>query len=153
MTECQDQFQINFASRISSNYAIGTWKVLGNDVSLECPHWAHSTNEWACINDKYHGSETALCNYKFAMMNSALHLTFDLFMINILVLISSRLKIRFWASNRLKIKNAEPQNKNNMFLQEYFNVRILIMLQMDQRRDGEVGGRTYRQTNLSIFFF
>ena len=47
MTECQDQFQINFASRLSSNYAIGTWKVLGNNVSFQCRNWAHSSVHWS----------------------------------------------------------------------------------------------------------
>ena len=42
MTECEDQVQIDFASRLSSIFAVGTWKVLGNNLNFKCPYWALS---------------------------------------------------------------------------------------------------------------
>ena len=37
MTRCLDQVQINFASRLSTIYANGTWKVLGNTIFVQMP--------------------------------------------------------------------------------------------------------------------
>ena len=42
MTGCQDQVYIDYASRLSSNYAIGTWKVHGNNLVFEYPYWVHT---------------------------------------------------------------------------------------------------------------
>ena len=44
-----DQVQIDFLNRLASDYAIETWKVLGNNVSFECQNWAHSTAHYIRI--------------------------------------------------------------------------------------------------------
>ena len=49
ITECQDQVQIDFACRLSSNYALGTWKLLGNNFVFKCLYWAHSNAEASVI--------------------------------------------------------------------------------------------------------
>ena len=45
ITECLDQVQINFPIRPHSNYASGTWNVLGNESLVECSNWAHPIGE------------------------------------------------------------------------------------------------------------
>ena len=50
MTWCLDQVQIDFPIRLSSNYANGIEKVLGNKILLRCPNGAHPTVHDACKN-------------------------------------------------------------------------------------------------------